>query len=446
MALEKEREESLRYSLWDGIFASITAGFSQNYLTPFALFLKASNFAIGLLNSLPQFISAFFYIPVADIVEKFKSRKKVIAQAVYLQALTFILIAFLSFLVNYKIQPFTIFLILLILNNIFNAFATPIWQSLMSDTVEKERYGRYFAYRGRVLGFVTLIANFLCGFLLYLLSKNKILGFFLIFIIAGLSRFLSGYFISLMHDFPIKIVPEKRFSYYSFIKRLPESNFVKFTLYVALMNFATYIAAPFFAVYMLKDLKFSYATYTLITTASTLASLLSLPLWGNLADRYGNARILKISGLLIPLIPLLWLFSKNPIYLILINAYAGYSWAGFNLCALNFIFDATSPEVRTRCLGYFNFTNSFTLFIGGIIGGYLANRLPIIFPHSRLLTLIFLSGILRILVNIILANKFQEVRKTEKIEEKELLAIVLGIRPLINLSEDLFFFFKKKNN
>jgi hypothetical protein len=97
MALEKEREESLRYSLWDGIFASITAGFSQNYLTPFALFLKASNFAIGLLNSLPQFISAFFYIPVADIVEKFKSRKKVIAQAVYLQALTFILIAFLSF-------------------------------------------------------------------------------------------------------------------------------------------------------------------------------------------------------------------------------------------------------------------------------------------------------------------------------------------------------------
>ncbi len=443
MINQKERERSLKFSLLDGIFASINAGFTQSYITPFALLLKATNFQIGILNSLPQFISSFFQIPSADIVERLKSRVKIIANSVYFQGLFWLLISLLAFLNNSQFA-FLVFLILLISHNSFSAFATPIWQSLMSDTVEKDKYGRYFAYRGKVLGFITLIANFAAGFILFLLSQNKILGFFIIFLIAGISRIISGYFISLMTDFPIKIVPEKRFSYYSFIKRLPESNFVKFTLYVSLMNFATYIAAPFFAVYMLKDLKFSYATYTLVNTASTLASLLSLSFWGSYADRYGNARILKVSGILIPLIPLLWLVSKNPIYIILINGFAGYAWAGFNLCALNFIFDAASPEVRTRCLGYFNFTNSIALFLGGILGGYLANKLPIIFPHSRLLTLILLSGILRILVNIILIDKFKEVRKTEEIKEKELLAIVLGIRPLINLSEDIFFFFQRK--
>ncbi|MEO0087229.1 MAG: MFS transporter [candidate division WOR-3 bacterium] len=443
MINQKERERSLKFSLLDGIFASINVGFTQSYITPFALLLKATNFQIGILNSLPQFISSFFQIPSADIVERLKSRVKIIANSVYFQGLFWLLISLLAFLNNSQFA-FLVFLILLISHNSFSAFATPIWQSLMSDTVEKDKYGRYFAYRGKVLGFITLIANFAAGFILFLLSQNKILGFFIIFLIAGISRIISGYFISLMTDFPIKIVPEKRFSYYSFIKRLPESNFVKFTLYVSLMNFATYIAAPFFAVYMLKDLKFSYATYTLVNTASTLASLLSLSFWGSYADRYGNARILKVSGILIPLIPLLWLVSKNPIYIILINGFAGYAWAGFNLCALNFIFDAASPEVRTRCLGYFNFTNSIALFLGGILGGYLANKLPIIFPHSRLLTLILLSGILRILVNIILIDKFKEVRKTEEIKEKELLAIVLGIRPLINLSEDIFFFFQRK--
>ncbi|MCS7250707.1 MAG: MFS transporter, partial [candidate division WOR-3 bacterium] len=416
MVNNDEREKSLKFSLLDGIFASINLGFTQSYITPFALLLKATNFQIGILNSLPQFISSFFQIPSADIVEKLKSRVKIIANSVYLQGISWLLISFLAFLNSHF--AFLIFLFLLIFHNSFNAFATPIWQSLMSDTVEKEKYGRYFAYRGRVLGFITLIANFVAGFLLFLFSENKILGFFLIFLIAGISRIISGYFISLMTDFPIKVIPEKRFSYYSFIKRLPESNFVKFTLYVSLINFATYIVAPFFAVYMLRDLNFSYATFTLVNTASTLASLLSLPFWGSYADRYGNARVLKVSGILVPLIPILWLLSKNPIYIILINLFAGYAWAGFNLCALNFIFDAASPEVRTRCLGYFNFTNSIALFFGGIIGGYLANKLPIIFPHSRLLTLVLLSAILRILVNIFLINKFKEVRKTEEIKEK----------------------------
>ncbi len=440
---EKERERSLKFSLLDGLFASINQGFTQSYLTPFALLLRATNFQIGILNSLPQFISSFFQIPSADIVERLKSRVKIIAHSVYFQGIFWLLISLLGFFNNSSFA-FLIFLILLIFHNSFNAFATPIWQSLMSDTVEKDKYGRYFAYRGKILGFITLVANFVAGFILFLFSQNKILGFFLIFLIASISRIISGYFISLMTDFPIKVVPEKKFSYYSFIKRLPESNFVKFTLYVSLMNFATYIVAPFFAVYMLKDLKFSYATYTLVNTASTLASLLSLSFWGTYADRYGNARILKASGILIPLIPFLWLISKNPIYIILINGFAGYAWAGFNLCALNFIFDATSQEVRTRCLGYFNFTNNIALFLGGMIGGYLANKLPIIFPHSRLLTLVLLSGILRILVNLIFINKFKEVRKVKEIKEKELLTIVLGIKPLISLSEDIFLFFQKR--
>ncbi|MEO0100889.1 MAG: MFS transporter [candidate division WOR-3 bacterium] len=437
---EKERKESLKNSFLDGLFASLNLGFSQNYLVPFALFLGASSFQIGLLSSLPQFAGSLAQIASPDIVERLKRRVKFIANAVFLQAFLWLLIALLPI---FPMEKITLYIILLTINTSFGAAATPAWQSLMSDTVEKERYGEYFAWRGRVLGFISLLANFTAGFLLFLFSANKILGFFLIFFISGLTRGISGYFINRMYDIPLRVLPERRFSYFAFIKRLPESNFVKFTLFVSGMYFAAFIAAPFFSVYMLRDLKFAYSTYTLITTSSTLASLLALPFWGKYADRYGNARILKASSFLISLIPLLWLLSPNPIYLILLNAFAGYAWSGFNLCTVNFIFDAASPEVRTRCLGYFNFTNGVTIFLGGLIGGFLATRLPPFFSRSPLLTLFLLSGILRIMVDVILLPKFKEVRPTEPIERKELLSVILGIKPLLSLSEDILFWKKK---
>ncbi len=433
---EKERERSLKNSFWDGFFASINLGFSQNYLIPFALLLKASSLQIGILSSLPQLFGSFSQILSPDIVERIRRRVKFIAWAVFLQAFLWFLIAFLPFL---PIEKTILYIIFLTINTSFGAAATSPWQSLMSDTVKRERYGEYFAWRGKILGFVTLLASFSAGFLLFFFSANKILGFFLVFFIASLTRGISGYFLSRMVDIPLTVKPERRFSYFQFIKRLPESNFVKFTLFVSGMNFATFIAAPFFSVYMLKKLDFAYSTYTLITTSSTLASLLTLPFWGRYADRYGNARILKASALLLPFIPFLWLISPNPIYLIFLNAFAGYAWSGFNLCALNFIFDAASPDVRTRCLGYFNFTNGIALFLGGILGGYLANRLPSFFGRSQLLTLFFLSGILRLLVNIFLSRSFREVRKAESIERKELLSVILGIRPFVNLSEEIFF-------
>lgn len=437
---EKARKESLKNSFFDGLFASLNLGFSQNYLVPFALFLRASSFQIGILSSLPQFAGSLAQVLSPDIVDQLKRRVKFIANAVFLQAFSWLLISFLPIFPGEKI---ILYIILLTLNTSFGAAATPAWQSLMSDTVAKERYGEYFAWRGRVLGFITLLANFIAGFLLFLLSANKVLGFFLLFFLSALTRGISGYFIHRMYDIPLRVLPERRFSYFAFIKRLPESNFVKFTIFVAGMNFATFIAAPFFSVYMLRDLKFAYSTYTLITTSSTLASLLTLPFWGNYADRYGNARILKASSLLIPLIPLLWLLSPNPVYLIFLNAFAGYAWSGFNLCAINFIFDAASPEVRTRCLGYFNFTNGVAIFFGGLIGGYLATRLPPFFGPSSLLTLFLLSGILRILVGAVLMRKFKEVRPTEPMEKKELLSVILGIKPILSLSEDIFFWKKK---
>ncbi len=438
--LSYKLKKSLRASFLDGIFASIMFGFTTNYVTPFALVLEAKKLQIGLLNSIPQLFGSIAQLKVGDMIEKIKSRVKIITQFAILQAICYVLIIFLLFLPN-KVR-FSYYLVMITLSTVFGTILSAPWASLMSDTVEKDKYGEYFSWRGKVLGVITLISNFVAGIFLYFV-KNKFLGFVTIFFVSGICRFVSSLYLSKMVDIPIKIDKDKKFTYIDFIRRVKDSNFVKFVLFVSLINFATFIAAPFFSVYMLKDLKMSYYMYTVITTSSALTSLLFLPFWGRMADKYGNAKIVKVTGAFVGVLPILWLFSKNYVYLIIINTFAGHIWAGFNLCSVNFIFDAASSEVRTRCIGYFNFTNGMLIFLGTLLSGWFATHLPKLFFETNLLTLFLLSGILRFLVYILLYSKFKEVKKVEKVEEKDLLLTVLGIKPVLEFSEQLMYYIRK---
>ncbi len=439
-----DKKKSLFFSFIDGFFASIMSGFTLNYVTPFGLALGAKNFQIGLLNALPQLFGSILQLNSTKIVEYSKSRLKVITTFVYLHGLTFVLtFSVLFFQADFRIYWF---ILLTILANTFTSIAAAPWWSLMSDTVESDRYGQYFAWRGKVLGFVSLASSFIAGYFLYLV-KDKLLGFVILFSFAGIMRLISGYFISKMADLPLVIKPDKKFTYFNFVKRFKESNFVKYVFFVSLYNFSVFISSPFFNVYMLKELNFSYLQYTIITVSTALSGLLLLPFWGKTADKLGNVKVVKLCGFLICFVPILWLGSKNFFYLILINAFAGYVWAGFNLAVVNFIFDVSSQEVRTRCVAYFNFTNGIFIFLGTLISGWLATNLPALINGSKLLTLFLLSGVLRLFIVLYFKDKFHEVRKVEEVDTKDLLIVALGVKPLMDFSKDFFYpIYKRLNN
>jgi MFS family permease len=128
-----------------------------------------------------------------------------------------------------------------------------------------------------------------------------------------------------------------------------------------------------------------------------------------------------------------WLFSKNYIYLAIVEIFAGFVWGGFNLCATNFIYDAVSPEKRVRCLGYFNLMNGVAIFLGALCGGLLLNYLPP-FLGFPVLTLFVISIVLRIAAHFLLSRQFKEVRQSARhIKSTQLFFSVLGIRPIVDL-------------
>jgi len=408
-------------------------GMTSDYITPYALALKATVRQIGALSALPNLASSLVQLKSADLTERLRSRKKVINLFIFLHMLMGLPIILIPYL--FKAQPVLFLIIFITLFTSFNAFAGPAWSSLMADHVPVKSRGRYFGWRNKIFGIVTISSAFLAGFTLHLFKQNILKGFLVIFCIAFISRFISWYFLTRMYEPPFKVKKEAYFSFFDFIKRIRESNFAKFVIFVASLNFCVNLASPFFSVFMLRDLKLNYLTYTIVVTTVTITQIFTFDRWGKQADKIGNVKVLKFTALFIAALPFWWIINQHPLYLVIIQIISGFAWSGFNLCATNFIYDAVTPEKRTRCIAYFNISTGAALCLGALLGGYLVNILPKLFGY-KILSLFLISSILRFLAVSLFSGKIKEVRKAEQITSRDLFYSVIGIKPLSGVTQE----------
>ena len=427
--------ESLRSSFKDGICAACMAGVTDHYATPAALFLGATVLQIGLITALPNLLSSLSQFLSVRVIYWVGGRLKLLVRLVFCQASLVLCIALLPLLeIAVRVE---LLLIFLILAAVCGGLAGPAWGSLMSDYVPASKRGRYFGWRNRTVGVMTVGSIVASGLLLnFFQNISYATGFLIIFSLAAAARYVSAYFISRMDEPPHRKDPASDFTFLMFLRRFRESNFLKFVVFSGCLTFGTYLAAPFFAVFMLRELQLSYLTYMALQVGSSLAALIALPLWGKHADLVGNVRVLRLSSFLASLIPMFWLLSHNPAYLMLVNLFAGFSWSGVTLSTGNFIYDAVTPQKRVRCIAYFNVINGLALFLGSSLGGFLASRLPPLFGH-RLLGLFALSCACRLFFYLLLSRSFREVRAAaHEVSIQELFFSVVGIRPLVGTAQD----------
>ncbi len=424
---EKKRvRESLKNSMRDGIAASVMSGIGDNYINPFAIALKASNAQVGLLGSLPNLVSSLFQIKSPLLIEKFGKRKSLVGLFVFLNSLIWIPIILTPFLFPKDLAVwFLIFLV--IIYAVLNGMGGPAWASMMSDLVSEKTRGKYFGYRNTILGFVTLISILISGFILDIFSKKSsaFYGFVFIFVLAFISRVISWFYLSKMYE-PKYNRSRIIFKFKDFLKKI-NSPFGKFVIFYFLITLGTNIAGPFFSVYMLRDLKFTYLTYTLLTVFASLGSIIGMSLWGRYIDEYGNIKILKLTGISVSILPLLWLFSQSPIYLMFVQILGGFSWAGFGLAGFNYIF-STTLDKRAYYVAYFNVFVGIGAFIGASLGGIMSTVLL-----SNLLILFFISGVSRFLACIFMFNKLREINVYKNIKNMNLLLEITGIGPMFGI-------------
>ena len=409
---EDNVKKSLKYSIYDGAAFAVMDGCTSSFITPFAIALNASVSFIAALTYIPQLLGAFVQLFAAKFIEITRDRKKILVYGSLMNALLWIPLLLIPYLTPNQSYLLVVYISL---QTVIAQLLNPIWNSIMGDIVPKYERGRYFGLRNRIVEITSFVAALVAGFTLnYFSPRNPFMGFTILFLIAFVARIFTAIFKNMVQNPSNSVTPhEERFSIIDFLKKMDKTNYGHFVIYIVLLKFAVYIASPFFSVYMLKNLGFNYLQFTVITAAELIASFVAMGLWVRLIDSKGTKRVIYITGMMIPFIPIFWIFSRNFYYLLFVEFLSGTAWSGFNLATSNFIFDAVLPENRIRCISYYKFFEGIAIFAGAALGGFFANHLPSAIFLSGILLIFLISGVLRLIVSITLLPRLKEARLIE---------------------------------
>jgi MFS family permease len=437
--VELDKEDDLRNSIYEGVFGNIFATLTGGvFLTGFALYLGMNEFMIGLLASLPFLVTVFQW-PVSHLIEKNGGRKIFWywgAAAARLLWLPILIVALLPISPIYLKYGFI--LLLAFISYACNSVSSVSWLSLMSDLVPDRKRGSFFGTRNMLCGAAGMVSMLSFGKLLDVLNLSPTyglkFGFSIVFISAVLFGVISLRFLLKVSD----SAPSRSQSEHSFFTSVcipfRERNFRKFVAFAFFWGFSVFFAAPFFTVYFLEDLKFSYSFIAALGTVAGFADLMGMRLWGRISDKVRNKAVIRFSSSIAILLPFFWIFAQpnSKVLPIAINIVGAVFWAGINLCMSNLLLGISPKENRSLYLSAYNILGGIGAATGPIAAGLLLQR--VIIPHAASLPLgmvplhvIFLcSTVLRV----ISYQLFRFISEPQEVAVGQMIRTIRSIRGL----------------
>ncbi len=447
-AAERRRDfvvrRSLRSSVYEGAFAAAMAAFGEAFFGAYALLLKAGTFQLGLLGALPPALGAGFQFFSNRLIGYYGSRKRLVASGALLQALMYIPVL-AAFFFSDELRVWLL-LVFICLYYIFGSVINPAWNSWMGDLVVENRRGAYFGKRSTLTNTAAFLTMLIAGCILRQFegagTGKQFEGFVLIFLLAVSCRMVSLLYLARQYEPRYRTTREADFSFLQFLQQPVFRNYRSFVLYLGVMNFGVFISAPFFTPYMLHDLHMDYLTFTCVNATAIIVKVLSLPVWGKTVDRFGARRVMSLAGYLMPLVPVLWVFSGSVSWLFAIQAYSGFIWAGFDMATVSFIFDITSPEKRVTGVAYYNIVNGVALIAGAMFGSIIV-KLNLLFVSPYLLAFLA-SGLLRLGASLLFLPRLAEVRSVENIAYPRLFLKVVFSVPAVSRIYEMIPFQRRR--
>lgn len=307
---------------------------------------------------------------------------------------------------------------LFILSSVPIAILGPVRDSWLAGIVPGKSMGRYFSVRSVVTSIAYLTTFYAMGYMLDMFKGNTLQGFAIIFIAAALAMFVN----TLLYkkaSAPVNEAPDDGFNFQDFLGEAKQGNLGTFIVFLSFFTIGVNLASPFFSVYMLQNLGLSYLEYTIILSAEYIARIIAAPFWGMYADKAGSLKVMRICCNIIPLVPIMWIFARTPVYLVLVQLFSGSLWAGFDLCSATFVYKSTPGPRRLKYIMYQKSLNNLAIAAGNLAGAYLLSIVMPIFGNP-ILTIFLLSGLVRFIAVKSVFHKLVDLTAPEKPEKKVL--------------------------
>jgi MFS family permease len=377
-----ETRRSLTWFWFDGFFASASDNIVATYLVVFLLAIGATQSQIGMMSSLTSLTAAIVLLPGAWLVERIGRRKGLVLFGGGWARIVLLLLAIIPVLFSGP-ALITIAIALSISRDAMANLAFPAWISLTGDVVPIEGRGRYFASRNFFMGITGMTATFLVGQILTRVTGNQ--GYQIALVMAFLFGACAIYSFAHITDRPrpaparIRVTEgphPHRASMVATVRDIfSHRDFVQFGAVSALWNISLNFAGPFFSVYLVQNLHADAALVGWTSIASTVSGMLIQVRLGHLNDRWGERKLTVISGLLIPFVPLMWVFIQSPWLVIPINMVSGALWGAYGMGSFNYLLKIIPTDRRARYSAIFQVVVTISLAAGAALGSIAINQI-----------------------------------------------------------------------
>jgi hypothetical protein len=283
------------------------------------------------------------------------------------------------------------------------------WNTWVGTLVPMGIRAHYFARRSRWCQVATLLGLIAAGLILQAgkpadgyVRDEPLLAFALVFAIAGLSRAISAYFLAsqsepqpMPEDLREVPVPE-------LIRRAKGRGDMRLLAYMLCVTLTVQFSAPYFATYMLAELRLSYSEFLTLLSAAYISKSVVLPSLAGLVRALGIRATLWIGGLGIIPLPWLWTLHDSFAWLLLVQVVSGLLWAAYELATFLLLFDHIPEHERTSVLTTYNMLSAAVTMVGSLLGAALLSHLGL--DRYAYMTLFGVAVALRMISVIFLAR------------------------------------------
>jgi MFS family permease len=253
-----------------------------------------------------------------------------------------------------------------------------------------EHRGRFFASRNVMMALVSMLMVPIAGEIIE--SQAGLRGYQITLAIAFVAGIGASYIFGRIPEARQRagavggLGPQLR----SFWHALTANRiFLGFVLIRLLWDMALQIGGPYFSVYQVEVLRSPASVIGILTTMGAFTRMIGLRVWGRLLDRRGAGWVTTVSALLIPMLPIPWLFATQPWHIALSMIPSGFLFAGFEIGTFALLLELLEGENSTQAAAGYASLLAAASIIGPLIGSWVINRVGYLWDFS-------LSGALRL--------------------------------------------------
>ena len=185
--IDTKAKQNLKMNTIDGAFAAMSDNLSNPFLGLYALSLGASISQIGMLNAFPTLLGNILQLPYGILAGRISNRKALIAIGSLWNRCSWLLIAFLPFLVKLE-WGVSILIVLATLRVVGATLGVPAWIAIQAEIVPKPIRGRHYANRNIIMNIVALAAVLFAG---KILTLRYPVNYRILFVLAWITGLVS---------------------------------------------------------------------------------------------------------------------------------------------------------------------------------------------------------------------------------------------------------------